>query len=160
MKLNDIWFDHSFKESWICIFIIIISLSFLRSWSKIMTMACSEYIINHVNNSIGSLGNSLSGDWIVLIDVRLRDDLIFSFCKSFIDVLGNRSWLPFESTKVKSFLIGFRYTKSFKEVFSLVFEIGKGGSGERSLWALMVLIDDGVPNSMELIGSVVVLSEE
>jgi len=106
------------------------------------------------------MGNSLSSNWVVLIDVRLRNDLILSFCKSIIDVLGDSGRLVSEFSKIKSFHISLRYAKSLEEVISCGFEVSPGGSGERSLWALMVLVDDGIPNSVELIGSVVALEEE
>jgi len=102
----------------------------------------------------------LSGNWIVLINVFLRDDLVFSFSKSIIDVLSDSCRLISEFSKVKSFLVFLRYAKILEEIIFCFCEVSKGGSGERSLWALMVLIDDGIPNSVELVGSVVVLKKE
>lgn len=118
----------------------------------------SEDLLHAVHKSLGSQRNSLLCDWREFLDIAVRQSLVFSWSNTVVGSHSNGVRLISEFTEVGGFNFGLGEGESRFQIVSDSSLISKCRCGKRSLWVLVIGVDDGIPNSVEFIGSIVALN--
>lgn len=114
----------------------------------------------NVEQSVGSKHNSLLGDGSELVDVGLGDDLIWALSHASVNILSNDIRLISELWVVDRLIVTLLKFKFRKERLSDWILSSPRALVKWSLWICVKTINDLVPNSMQLIGTVVVFERE
>lgn len=122
--------------------------------------ASSKQLLNGISQSIRSNDNSLLGDWCVLGNVLLWNNLVLALSKAVIDVLSNGERLISKLGEVQRLVCAGWDLDTGHVILSHGTELSPSIAGEWSLDALVVGVDGGVPDGVEFISSVVILEEE
>jgi len=115
---------------------------------------------------LGSEDNSLFGDWSVFADVRGWKRVVFASSDTVVDMLGDCEGLVSERGEVGGLDLGrwdFAFVLSGKFI-GLVTEHLPGvsvvGSGGGQMCSVVILVNDTVPDGVELVSLVMTLEEE
>ena len=116
--------------------------------------------MDHVDESVSGKNNSSLGNWSVLGNVILWENLIFSWGNSVIDMYSDFEGLISEFGEFDGVSLFLSELELSNEIIGEAAEFSPGILGEWSLWCLVVVINNIVPNGMEFVGSIVVLEGE
>ena len=120
----------------------------------------TEDLFDTVDKSLGGQSNSSLSDRREFSDVAVWDNLVFTGSQTIVSGDSNFVGLVSEFSEVSgvSFRLGER--ESGMQVVSDMSKISPCVSCEWSLWVRVISVDDIVPNSVELVGTVVALQKE
>jgi hypothetical protein len=100
------------------------------------------------------------GNWLEFGDVRIWHNLVLTHGQTVIGGDSNGVRLISELAKVSGLSLSLGKSESRVQVISDVSKISPSLLSEWSLWVRVIGVDDVVPDSVELVGRVVVLQSE
>lgn len=119
-----------------------------------------EDLFDEIDQSVSGKDDPSLSDWSPLDNVLLWHHLIFTLFESIINIDGDLERFVLELFEVNSFNLRFVERELSDKVVSEGTKIEPCVLGERSLWVLVVRVDDVVPDGMKLVCGVVVLESE